>query len=187
MATEAMTKAEIQDTALTEYRRKVRRTAIRFAFENDYCVETVNDFLRRVDLEPFNEPSGRFYGAAQVTGYYRQDAPVLTEDEALARVQGFSSDYDVKIDKARPHEVVEVHDDRVIMRVPIMVGGTSLGATATKWALDSLDLLSSERHRAIGHLDPLFDRSTCTKIDWTEEPEADPDADCWDGEGGEDA
>lgn len=169
---------------LTAYRRQVRRAALSLASENDYCIETVNDYLRRVDLPEFQAGEGAYHGIATVTGYYRQDAPVLTEEEAKKMVIVRTHDPDVSIDSDRPREVLELHEDRIVMTAHVKVRNASSPATATRWALSALELHTAagfSMARVLGR-DPLFDHSNVTKIEYTETPKADPDADCWDGD-----
>ena len=175
----------VDSPELTEYRRRVRRAAIRFACENDYCVATLNEFLGLVDLQPFRGGDySEFRGTATITGYYRMDAPVLTADEVPKQVRVVSTDPEVRIDRDLAPAVVAMHDDRIVMVVHITVVGTRNGATATSWAISALELLStSTRTRfVLGLRDPVFDRSNVTEVVYTEQTPADPDADCWDDE-----
>lgn len=166
---------------LIEYQRRVRRAAIRIAYENDYCIEGLNRWLESVDLAPFRSGRCQFPGTATVTGYYRMAAPVLTLEEAGKRVKVRSTDPDVVIDDTFDQAVVALHDDRMVMAAHIIVGGTNLGPVATRWALNALELVDVNR-RVFGIRDPLFDRSQVTTIALTDPPPGDPDADCWDGE-----
>jgi hypothetical protein len=88
----------------------------------------------------------------------------------------------VRIDKDPAQAVVAVHDDRIVMAAHIRVVGTRNGATATAWAINSLELacMPSPKRTFSGLRDPMFDHSNVTEVVYTEQSDEDPDADCWD-------